>query len=159
MILLKSPTQVDKIKKACKIVTKALDLLQSEIRCGVTTEELDRKASDFIRSKRARPSFKGYRGYPANICTSINEELVHGIPSKRALKETDIISIDVGVELDGFYGDAAKTFKVTGKVPQEAKNLIDVTYKSLELGIKEAKAGNRLFDISYAIQSFVESKH
>lgn len=156
MILIKSPSQAEEIGKACRVVHETLDLLQEKIRCGITTEELDKIATDFIRSKKATASFKGFKGYPANICTSVNEELVHGIPSKRSLKETDIITIDVGVELNGFYGDAARTFKVTDKVSKKAQRLIEVTYKSLELGISQAKAGNRLYDVSYAIQDFVE---
>lgn len=156
MILLKSKTQVEKIKQACRIVHETIDLLESKIRTGITTEELDKIALDFIESKEAKPSFKGYKGYPAGICASINEELVHGIPSKRALKETDIISLDVGVELNGFYGDAAKTFAVSENISNEAKRLIEVTQRSLEMGIKEARAGNRLFDISYAIQRVIE---
>lgn len=158
MILLKSKSQVEKIKRACEVVHQTLNFLQNKIQPGITTEELDRQAEKFISSKGAVPSFKGYKGYPANICTSINEELVHGIPSKRSLKKTDIISIDVGVELDGFFGDAARTYTVTDKVLPEAKRLIEVTHKSLELGIKQAMSGNRLFDISYAIQNFVEGE-
>lgn len=158
MILLKSKRQVEKIKKSCKIVRETLDLLKNEIKPGITTEKLDKIAEDFIKSKRARASFKGYRGYPASICTSINEELVHGIPSARQLKQTDIITIDVGVELDGHYGDAARTYAITDKVSKEAKKLIKVTEKSLEAGIEKAKAGNRLFDISHAIQNLVENE-
>ena len=158
MILLKSKSQVEKIKRACEVVHQTLDFLQNKIKPGITTEELDKEASEFIGSKNAKAAFKGFKGYPANICTSINEELVHGIPSKRSLKETDIISIDVGVELDGFFGDAARTYTVTDKALPEAKRLIEITRKSLELGIKQAISGNRLFDISYAIQSFVEGE-
>ena len=158
MILLKSKSQVEKIKRACEVVHQTLDFLQHKIKPGITTEELDKEASEFMRSKNAKSAFKGFKGYPANICTSINEELVHGIPSKRSLKKTDIISIDVGVELDGFFGDAARTYTVTDKVLPEAKRLIEVTHKSLEVGIKQAVSGNRLFDISYAIQSFVEGE-
>ncbi len=156
MILLKSKKQVEDIKKACKVVSETLDLLQNDIKAGITTKELDEIAEDFIRSKKAKPAFKGYKGYPASICTSINAEIVHGIPSKRKLKNNDIISIDVGVELNGYYGDAARTYAVSDKIPPEAKRLIEATKTALRLGIEKAKAGNRLFDISYAIQNYVE---
>lgn len=156
MILLKSENQVENIRKACKIVSQTLNFLQGKIKSGITTKELDRQAEEFINSKGAVPSFKGYKGYPASICTSINEELVHGIPSDRKLKETDIISVDVGAELDGFYGDAARTYPVSDKIPDDARKLIEITEKALHLGIEKAKSGNRLFDISYAIQSYTE---
>ena len=156
MILLKSKKQVENIRKACRVVSETLDLLENNIRAGITTEKLDEIAEGFIRSKKAKPAFKGYKGYPASICTSINAEIVHGIPSKRKLKDNDIISIDVGVELNGYYGDAARTYTISDKIPPEAKRLIEVTKTALRLGIEKAKAGNRLFDISYAIQDYVE---
>jgi methionyl aminopeptidase len=159
VILLKSESQVNKIREASRVVSETLDLLERKIKPGVTTLTLDKEAAEFIKSRGARASFKGYRGFPANICTSINEELVHAIPSKRALRETDIISIDVGIELDGYYSDAARTFAVTDKIPEVGRRLIEVTRRALEIGIEEAKVGNRLFDISYSIQNFAEREN
>ena len=156
MILLKSPTEVDKIRTSCRIVRRTLDFLKSKIKPGIKTKELNIAGEEFIYSQKARPSFKGYMGYPAGICVSVNEELVHGIGSERKLKETDVVSLDVGVELDGFFGDAARTFAVSGKVSGEAKRLIEITRLSLERGIEQAVCGKRLFDISAAIQRCVE---
>jgi methionyl aminopeptidase len=128
------------------------------IRAGVSTQELDDFAERRIRQLDARPAFKGYRGYPASICASINNEVVHGIPSKdKILKEGDIISIDLGVEYKGYYGDIAYTFAV-GKVSSSAQRLMEVTRSALYEGIRKAIAGNRIGDISYAIQSYVESR-
>ena len=128
------------------------------IRAGISTQELDDFAERRIRELNARPAFKGYRGYPASICASINNEVVHGIPSKdKILKEGDIISIDLGVEYKGYYGDIAYTFAV-GKVSGSARRLMEVTRCALYEGISKAIAGNRIGDISYAIQSYVESR-
>ncbi|MDO6353772.1 type I methionyl aminopeptidase [Caloramator sp. CAR-1] len=156
MIYLKSKSEVDKIRRSGRIVAELLNLLEKQIRPGITTKELDKFAEEFIISHGAKPSFKGYYGYPGSLCTSINEEVVHGIPSDRILKEGDIISIDCGVFYEGFHSDAARTFAV-GHISEEAKRLIDITEKSFYEGIKYARAGNRIGDISNAIQTFVES--
>jgi len=122
----------------------------------VTTSELDRLAEEFIRSQGGRPSFKGYRGFPASICSSVNDQVVHGIPGPRELKDGDIVGIDVGVELEGYHGDAAWTFPV-GEVSDEAKRLLQVTREALAMGIAQARPGGRIGDISHAVQSHVEA--
>lgn len=155
MIPIKSKSELVKIKKASVIVAKTLKLLKAKIKPGITTRQLDQEAENFINSNGAKAAFKGYRGYPASICTSINEEVVHGIPGPRILRDGDIISIDVGVELDGYFGDAAITLAV-GKITQQAKRLIDVTREALYKAIKAARKGNRLSDISYAVESYVK---
>lgn len=157
MILLKSSKEVDKIRASCRIVKETLDLLKTKVRTGISTKELNAIGEEFIYSKNAKPAFKGYMGYPAGVCTSVNDEIVHGIPSDRKLRETDIISLDVGVWLDGYFGDAARTFAVTNNVSHEAKRLMEVTQESLKLAVAAAKAGNRLYDISHAVQSYVEA--
>jgi methionyl aminopeptidase len=131
-------------------------MLAGEVRPGRTTGELDRLAESFIRDHGGRPAFKGYRGFPASICPSVNEEVVHAIPGGYRLREGDIIGIDVGVEKDGYYGDAARTFAV-GEVSDEAKRLMQVAREALLLGIAEAKAGNRVGDISHAVQRHAEA--
>src|SRR5262245_47149196 len=131
-------------------------MLGREIRPGVSTQRLDELAEAFIRDHGARPAFKGYRGFPASICPSINDEVVHGIPGARRLAEGDIVGMDVGVEKDGYFGDAAVTFAV-GKVSEEARRLLEVTRAALLKGVAQAKAGNRVGDISHAIQSHVEA--
>ena len=131
--------------------------LKKVVAPGITTRELDQIAEEIILSKGATPAFKGYRGFPASLCTSINEEVVHGIPGQRRLEEGDIVSLDVGTKLNGYFGDGAITLPV-GEVDDEVQKLIEVTEKALRIGIGKAKIGNRLFDISYAIQSWVESQ-
>ncbi len=156
MIVLKSQDEIKRIADACRIVAEALESIKKIITPGINTFELDKKVESFIVSKNAKPAFKGYRGYPASLCTSINEQVVHGIPSFAKLKEGDIISLDVGVFYKGFYGDAALTLPV-GETGKTAKRLLSVAEEALFLGIKKAVAGNRLFDISYAIQNHVET--
>ena len=156
MIIIKSPREVEQLRKSNAIVAEVFGRLERMIVPGVSTRELDEVAEDYIRQRGARPAFKGYRGFPASLCTSINEEVVHGIPGQRRLKEGDIIGLDVGVNYQGYFGDAAMTFPV-GEVDAEARRLLQVTEKALYIGIEEAKLGNRLFDISYAIQKWVES--
>ena len=146
---------IEGIRAAAQVVARALREMGRAVRPGLTTAELDRLAETVIRDCGARPAFKGYRGFPASICPSINEEVVHGMPGERALKDGDIIGIDVGAELNGWYGDAAKTFAV-GAVSDEASRLMRVTEESLMLGIAQARAGNRVGDISHAVQSYVE---
>jgi len=156
MIIIKSSREVEQLKRSNAIVAEVFEKLKGMISPGVTTKKLDEVAEEYILSKGARPAFKGYKGFPATLCISINEEVVHGIPSQRRLKEGDIVSLDVGVNFVGYFGDAALTLPV-GEIDPEAKRLIDVTEKALAFGIEKAKIGNRLFDISYAIQRWVES--
>ena len=156
MINIRSSREIDQLRKANAIVAEVFDRLKSEVTPEITTGDLDQIAEAYIRSRGAVPAFKGYRGFPGTLCVSINEEIVHGIPGQRKLKEGDIVSIDVGVNLNGYFGDAAITLPV-GEVDEEAKRLLDVTEKALALGIDKAKIGNRLFDISFAIQHWVEA--
>jgi methionyl aminopeptidase len=156
MVYLRDRTEIEAIRASAQLVARTLEMLAKEVRPGITTAELDRSAEAFIRQHGARPAFKGYRGFPASICPSVNEEVVHAIPGPRRLKEGDIIGIDVGVEIDGYFGDAAFTFPV-GEVSDEAKRLLVVTRESLMLGIAQARAGRRIGDISHAIQSHAES--
>lgn len=156
MVLLKSTQELQKMRQAGRIVAKVLELMKEQVRPGITTGELDELAHKVIVKSKALPSFKGYRGYPASICTSVNEEIVHGIPGKRVLQEGDIISIDVGAIYRGYQGDAAITLGV-GQIAPQAQRLLEVTQGALEAGIAQARAGNRLGDISWAIQSYVES--
>lgn len=161
MIILKTLEEIEIMKKANKLVAKVLrEILPPYIKPGVTTFELDAIAEDFVLSNNAKPGFKGYRvgnrTYPSTLCVSINEEVVHGIPSKtRKLKDGDIISVDIGIIVQGYYGDAAFTFPV-GNVDDESKRLLEVTEKSLYVGIEQAKSGNRILDIAAAIQEYGE---
>jgi len=157
VIIIKSPREIHELRKSNAIVAEVFQKLRKAVAPGVTTRELDRMAEEFILSKGAIPAFKGYRNYPATLCISINEEVVHGIPGPRRLREGDIVSIDVGANLNGYFGDAAITLPV-GEVDQEAWRLLEVTEKALHTGVEMARVGNRLFDISHAIQRWVESK-
>ncbi|NSW87487.1 MAG: type I methionyl aminopeptidase [Syntrophobacteraceae bacterium] len=158
MIALRSPQEIEKIYAACQVVAEILSRLEEHIRPGVTTLDLNDLSEDLAAQKKAKPAFKGYNGYPYALCTSVNEEVVHGMPSrKRVLWEGDIISIDFGVMIDGYYGDAAITVPV-GQVSDEAKALCRVTEASLYEGIRQAVVENHLSDISHAIQSYVESR-
>lgn len=156
MIILKSPHEIKLIERACRIAAGALDMLGTVIKPGVKTKELEEYAEAYIKAKGGIPAFKGYRGYPASICVSVNNQVVHGIPSERMLQEGDIISIDLGVIYDGYFGDAARSYAV-GNVGELQKKLLEVTEKALYIGIEKAKAGNRVGDISAAIQNYVES--
>lgn len=156
MIILKSGREIELMREAGRVVALALEKMRETVEPGVTTAELDRIAGEIIKANGARPLFKGYGGFPANICASINEEVVHGIPSLRLLKSGDIISIDIGAEKNGYCGDAAVTLPV-GEVDAEALKLIEVTKTALEKGIEQAVEGNRLTDISHAVQVYVES--
>ncbi len=155
MIIIKSRKEIEKIKSSCNIVARALEELKKIVCSGITTRELDRIAEDFIVKSGGIPAFKGYRGYPNSSCISVNEEIVHGIPSGRCLKDGDIVSIDLGVLLDGYYGDAAITVAVN-KIDNETGKLLEVTEKSLYKAIGIAKTGNRVADISCTIQDYVE---
>ena len=158
MIILKSQDEIKKIAEACHIAAEVLENIKKIVSPKNTTLELDRFAETFIVSKGATPAFKGYKGYPASLCTSVNEEVVHGIPSAaKRLKEGDIISLDVGVYYKGFYGDAAVTLPV-GKINDTAKRLLVATEGALYQGMKSAVIGNRLSDISFAIQDYVETR-
>ncbi len=156
MIVLKSPAEIDKMSQAGKVVADALVELKKLVKPGVTTQELDMFAEKFILNRGAKPAFKGYRNFPASLCTSVNEQVVHGIPSKRILREGDIIGMDLGAIVDGYYGDAAITVPV-GKIDPEIEQLLKVTEEALCKGIAKVTAQNRLSDISNAIQSHVEA--
>jgi len=155
MIFLKSPWEIDQLRVSNRIAAEALAELKKLIQPGVKTSELDRFAEALVREKGAKPAFKGYNDYPNTLCTSINEAVVHGIPSARELREGDIISLDIGTIFAGYYGDAAVTLPV-GRVSREAERLLQVTHAALDLAISKAKPGNRLSDISHAIQEYVE---
>jgi len=156
MIIIKNDNQVSLMRKAGKIVGETLLLLEKEIKPGITTAELNRIAEEFITKHGAKPSFKGLYGFPSSLCISVNEQVIHGIPGQYILKEGDIVSIDCGAYIDGFHGDAARTFPV-GNIGSDAQKLIDVTRESFFKGIEYAKVGNKLSDISNEIQSYVEA--
>jgi methionyl aminopeptidase len=157
MIIIKTPEEIEFIARAGEIVAQCQKLLIYEVKPGMTTLELDKLTEQCIRDLGGIPAFKGYRNYPNSLCASINEEVVHGIPSKRVLKDGDIIGLDVGAIVEGFYGDGAVTVSV-GDVPVNIQSLIKVTREALYKGVEQAVVGNRLSDISFAIQTHVE-KH
>ena len=157
MISLKSSHEIDLMRKAGKITAAARAFAGEMVKPGVTTQEIDSAVEAFIRKEGAVPSFLHYNGYPASACISVNDEVIHGIPGKRVLQEGDIVSIDVGAYIGGFHGDCAATF-ACGQISQEAKKLIDVTRQSFFEGIKFAKEGCRVQDISAAVQAYVESQ-
>ena len=154
MITYRSPKEIEKIRASAQLVAAAVEHLAPMIRPGITTADLDRAAEAFIRRHGGIPAFKGYRGFPATLCTSINAEVVHGIPSKqRRLQAGDIIGVDCGAIVDGYYGDHAITFAV-GEVLVEVQHLLKTTEEALSAGVIQAKVGNRLSDISHAIQVY-----
>lgn len=156
MIILKTPQEIALIERASRVVALAIAFLREQVKPGVTTADLDRLAEEFITGEGAIPAFKGYRGYPATLCTSVNEEVVHGIPSaRRRLEEGDIIGIDVGAIVEGYYGDAAVTLPV-GRISEEAARLLRVTEAALAAGLAQVRVGNRLSDISHAVQTVAE---
>ena len=157
MITLKTPDETAKMREAGRIVAATLAACRAAVRPGVTTGELDRIAAEVVKKHNATSSFLGYYGYPATICTSVNDEIVHGIPGKRKLREGDIIGIDAGAIVDGWHGDAAITVPV-GKVSKEALRLIAVTEEALRRGIAAAQVGRRLGDIGAAVQGYVEAE-
>jgi methionyl aminopeptidase len=157
MIICKSEAELAKMREAGRIVAETHRLMAQAIRPGVTTKELDQIAEAYIRSQGAVPSFKGYNGFPASICASVNEQLVHGFPGNRKLKEGDIISIDIGAQYDGYHGDSAWTYPV-GEVSETARKLLEVTERSLYAGLAKAKPDVRLYTISHAIQTCVEAE-
>lgn len=157
MIELKSPTQIGHMREAGRILADAFRVCRDLVKPGVSTLEIDREVESLIRDHKAKPAFKGYRGFPATICASINEEVVHGIPAaRRRLREGDIIGLDLGAIVEGHYADAAVTMPV-GEVTDEARRLLDVTRESLDLGIAQCWPGRRLGDVSAAIQQHVEA--
>jgi methionyl aminopeptidase len=162
VILIKTKKEIDYIRESCRIVAEVLQLVKSNVRPGVSTKELDIIADDYILSNNAIAAFKGYSqggssiDYPASICTSIDDAVVHGIPGERVLKDGEILSIDVGVNKNGYFGDAALSVPV-GDVSEEKNKLLEVTEKSLYLGIEQARVDNRIHDISAAVQEFVEA--
>lgn len=157
MIVLKSPDEIKRMAESCRIVAEVLDGIKKSISPGIATIELDEFAESFIVKRGAKPAFKGYKGYPASVCTSVNEQVVHGIPSKARLRDGDIISLDIGVYYRGFYGDAAITLPV-GKINGNAEKLLLATENALYIGIEKAVIGNRLSDVSAAIQDYTESE-
>lgn len=157
MITIKNDLEIDLMRKAGEIVGKTLNLLEQNIRPGITTAELDRIAEEFITKHGAKPSFKGLYGFPASVCISVNNTVVHGIPGNYILRDGDIVSVDCGACIGGFHGDAARTFPV-GNASEQAIKLIKVTEECFFEGIKKAKVGNRLSDISHEIQQYAESQ-
>jgi len=157
VIELKAPPQVAHMREAGRILADAFRMCRDLVKPGVSTLEIDREVENLIRERNAKPAFKGYRGFPATICASINEEVVHGIPAaRRRLREGDIIGLDLGAIVEGYYADAAVTLPV-GEVPDEVRRLLDVTRESLELGIAECRPGRRIGDVSVAVQRHVEA--
>ena len=156
MIVCKSPVEIDKMRAASALVAEVLAELAAMVAPGVSSLELDTVAERMVRAAGAEPAFKGYRGYPNTLCTSVNDQVIHGIPSKRPLVEGDIISIDMGVKMGGFYGDSAVTVPV-GRISEEAARLLRVTQESLERGIEQVRLGGRVSDIGHAIQEHVEA--
>ncbi len=155
MIPVKIPREIEAMRRACRITAEARALAGRLVRPGITTAQIDREVHDFILSQGATPTFLGYGGYPASICISVNNVVIHGIPGKRVLKEGDIVSVDVGAAIDGFTGDCAATYPC-GTISSEAQRLIDVTRESFFRGIANARQGNRVSDISHAVQEHVE---
>ncbi len=157
MIELKTKEEIEIMRVAGKILARISQDLKTNVKAGISTQELDNMAEGLFRREGVIPAFKGYRGYPANICVSLNEEVVHGIPSDRKIKPGDIVSVDLGLEKGGYFSDMAFTVSA-GSASTNLKKLIEVTKKALDLGIKQARVNNRLMDISYTIQNYVESK-
>ena len=157
MITLKSAHEIELMRRAGKITAAARALARSMVKPGVTTQQIDKAVFDFIKAQGATPSFLHYNGYPASVCVSVNDEIIHGIPGKRVLQEGDIVSVDVGAYIGGFHGDCAGTYPC-GQVSDEAMRLIRVTQQSFFEGIKFAREGYRLSDISHAVQEYVEAQ-
>lgn len=155
MISIKSETELQLMRISSRVVGQALVELEKKVKPGVTTQELDKFAYEFFKKNDCVPAFLGYHGYPATICTSVNDQVVHGIPSKRVLEEGDIVGIDVGAFYKGYCGDSARTFAV-GKISAEVKKLLQITFESLNKGIDQCRVGNRISDIGNAVQEYVE---
>jgi methionyl aminopeptidase len=155
MIPLKSDQELKFMRQAGKLLAKIMQKLKNNIKVGISTIEIDRLAEEMVRDEDALPAFKGYKGFPASICVSVNEEIVHGIPGERKLKEGDIVGLDLGIKYQGYFSDLAVTLPI-GEVDQQHRKLIEVTKEALAQGIKQARLDNNLSDVSYAIQSYVE---
>ena len=156
MVRIRTNREIQLISASCQIVADTLEILSSEMKPGTSILELDQIAEEYILSQNARPAFKGYRGFPSTLCVSVEDEVVHGIPSERILQEGQIVGVDCGAEKNGYYGDHARTFAI-GEVSEEKRKLMEVTHESLLKGIQSATVGNHVSDIGYAIQSYVES--
>ncbi|MBI1940780.1 MAG: type I methionyl aminopeptidase [Acidobacteria bacterium] len=156
MIICKSPEEIEKMRRSGRLVREILGEIRQRVRPGVSTLELEKYTAKRLAEVGARPAFKGYRGYPCCLCTSVNDQIIHGIPSDRRLKEGDVLSVDLGVVLDGFYGDSAITIPV-GEISEGAKKLLRVTEEALERAIEKVRPGNRLGDVSAAVQEHVEN--
>ncbi|MFZ5800119.1 MAG: type I methionyl aminopeptidase [Candidatus Omnitrophota bacterium] len=157
MVEIKNREEIDKLRVAGRLLARIMGELRPQIRAGIQTRDIDRIAEELISKNAAIPAFKGYRGFPANACVSVNEEIVHGIPGEREIIEGDIVSVDIGINLDGFFSDAAFTVEI-GRVNDLKRRLVVATKRALGLGILKARDGNHLGDISAAIQGFVESQ-
>ena len=158
VVNIRSKMEVEKIRESGRIVYETLSAIEKNILLGKDGKELDKFAENFIRSQGGEPAFKGYMGYPSSLCISINDEVVHGIPSKRTLEDGDIVGIDVGAIYEGYYGDHARTFPV-GNVSKAILKLMDVTKECLKIGIEKAKPGNRIGDSGFAIQTYAEENN
>ncbi|MDP3142808.1 MAG: type I methionyl aminopeptidase [Candidatus Omnitrophota bacterium] len=157
MIEIRSKEEIEKLRQAGKVLAEIVAKLKPSIKAGIATQEIDRIAEELIKKSKAIAAFKGYRGFPANICISINEEIVHGIPSERVIRDGDLVGLDIGINLNGFFSDTAFTAAI-GKISSQEKKLIDTARKSLEAGISKVKVNNRLGDVSAAIQQVVEAQ-
>jgi methionyl aminopeptidase len=157
MISLKSEKDLQMMRRAGKILAKIMQELQGRITAGISTREIDCMAGDLMKGEKVESAFKGYRGFPGQVCASVNEEVVHGIPGERRIREGDIISLDLGIKYEGYFSDAAITLPI-GEINPRAKKLIEVTKRSLSEGVKQARMNNHLSDISYAIQNYTESQ-
>ena len=157
MVRIRSKKEIELMAESCQIVGDTLDMLSDHVKPGASVLELDAMAEEFIRSRNARPAFKGYLGFPATLCVSVEDEVVHGIPSERVLEEGQIVGIDCGAEKSGYYGDAARTFAV-GNVSDEKQALLEATREAMFIGIDKARPGNFVSDIGHAIQNFAEEK-
>jgi methionyl aminopeptidase len=155
MIHIRSKREIELIRNSCRIVVEAFKIVEQLVKPGILTSTIDKEIGKFINSKGAYPAFKGYRGFPASVCISVEDEVVHGIPGNRTLREGEIVSVDIGVECEGFFGDGAKTFAV-GEISPEKKKLMRITLQALNEGVKETKAGARLSNVSHRIQTTVE---
>lgn len=155
MIPIKSEKDLEMLRRSGKILAGIMKRLEAYVAVGITTVEIDRLAEELVHKESAQPAFKGYKGFPASVCTSVNEEIVHGIPGDRKLEEGDIIGLDLGINYEGYFSDTAVTLGL-GRISREARKLIEVTREALFLGIKQARQENNLFDISHSIQDYVE---
>ena len=155
MVRSRTKREINLIAESCQIVADTVEMLAGYMKSGMSLSELDKLAEDYIRSRGARPAFKGYMGFPSTLCISVDDEVVHGIPSNRLLENGQIVGVDCGAEKNGYFGDHARTFSI-GSIDQEKQKLVDITHQSLMLGIREAKAGNYVSDIGHAIQTHVE---